>query len=103
MPVISLDKRDLQSLTGLPLRLIQERLPMLGCAIERETPEALEVEFSPDRPDLFSVEGAARALRTFLGRQRGLRRYAVKSSGARLVADPSVRKVRPTVAPTCAG
>lgn len=98
MPVVALDKKDLQALSGLPLKLIQERLPMLGCNIERETPEALEVEFFPDRPDLFSVEGAARALRTFLGKERGLRRYAVKPSGARLVADSSVRKVRPAVA-----
>ncbi|MEM3086888.1 MAG: phenylalanine--tRNA ligase subunit beta [Halobacteria archaeon] len=98
MPVVALDKTDLRTLTGLPLKLVRERLPMLGCTIERETHDALEVEFFPDRPDLFSVEGAARALRTFLGKERGLRKYAVKPSGARLVADTSVRKVRPAVA-----
>lgn len=98
MPVVSLDKKDLQSLTRLPLKLIEERLPMLGCNIERSTPEALEVEFFPDRPDLFSVEGAARALRAFLGRERGLRRYPVKPSGARMAVEPSVQAVRPRVA-----
>ncbi len=98
MPVVSLGKKDLQSLSGLPLKLIEERLPMLGCNIERATPDTLEVEFFPDRPDLFSVEGAARALRTFLGRERGLRRYEVRPSGARLAVEPPVRPVRPAVA-----
>jgi phenylalanyl-tRNA synthetase beta chain len=54
-------------------------------------------EFFPDRPDLYSVEGIARAMRAFLGFEPGLRSYAVGESDVDLHVDPSVNEVRPFI------
>ncbi|MBI4361975.1 MAG: phenylalanine--tRNA ligase subunit beta [Euryarchaeota archaeon] len=98
MPVVSLPFRDLEALTGVSARRVLERLPMLGCDVERLARDHADVEFFPDRPDLFSVEGVARAMRGFLGREGGLRRYPVEPSGARIRVERSVRGVRPVIA-----
>ncbi|MEM2899241.1 MAG: hypothetical protein QXT63_00460, partial [Thermoplasmata archaeon] len=81
MPVITVDYEDLIKLmsqgTGFsidekelirryPMESIVEKVPRLGgdAAIKEGK---LELEFFPNRPDLFSVEGVARSLRNFLG------------------------------------
>ena len=97
MPVVSFEYDDLITLLGrrVPKTKIAERLPMLGCSIEQANAQ-WDVEFFPDRVDCFSVEGVARALRSFLGYAPGLRRYPVKRSDVRLIVEPV--DIRPYVA-----
>ncbi len=99
MPVISVDIEDLEHLLGFepPHELLIERIPLMGADIERDDGETLQIEFFPDRPDLYSVEGIARALRAFLGHDPGLRQYDVTPSGFSLVVDESVLPVRPDI------
>ena len=40
---------------------------MIGSEVERLEEDHADVEFFPNRPDLFSVEGVARVMRGFLG------------------------------------
>jgi len=99
MPVVTFAYDDLVGLLGrqVPVETLLERIPQLGADIhsyDRDTRE-LSIEFFPDRPDLYCVEGAARALRTFLGLEKGLRRYEVAGSDVTLNIDPSVLPVRP--------
>ncbi|MEW5747161.1 MAG: phenylalanine--tRNA ligase subunit beta [Candidatus Thermoplasmatota archaeon] len=101
MPVINFSYSDLCGLVGydVPKAVLMERLPMIGadprCA--DEATDEMSFEFFPDRPDLYSVEGVARALRAFLGREPGLRSYAVAPSDVELRVDPSVEGVRPHI------
>ena len=67
MAIISLSYRYLERLTGTDRETILKRLPMIGSEVERLEEDHADVEFFPNRPDLFSVEGAARAMRGFLG------------------------------------
>ncbi len=101
MPVITFGYRDLISLIGreISVEVLLERIPMIGADFHHYDPEKEEIamEFFPDRPDLYSVEGVARALRAFLGYEEGLRRYMVGESGVVLRRDPSVSEVRPFV------
>ncbi|MBI0583869.1 MAG: phenylalanine--tRNA ligase subunit beta [Methanomassiliicoccus sp.] len=99
MPVVTFDYDDLIGLLGreVPLDVLMDRIPQIGADIhsfDRETNE-LSIEFFPDRPDLYSVEGAARSLRTFLGFESGIRRYEVTPSDVVLNLDESIRDVRP--------
>jgi phenylalanyl-tRNA synthetase beta chain len=101
MPVINFDYSDLVGLMGreMPMEELLERIPMMGADLHdcnKETGE-IAMEFFPSRPDLFSVEGIARALRAFTGMQTGLRRYEVEESGITLTRDASVEGVRPHV------
>jgi phenylalanyl-tRNA synthetase beta chain len=97
MPVITMNWEELEKLVGANRALILERLPMLGCDIERYDNETISVEFFPNRPDLYSIEGVARALRGFLGIETGIRRYEVREGGWKIFVDRSVLQVRPRI------
>lgn len=97
MPVIRLYYDDLEELTGVSIERIKARLPLLCADVERLEAEYMDVEFFPNRPDLFSVEGVARTLRQFLDLTPGLARYPVSGSGITMAVDPSVLPVRPYV------
>lgn len=101
MPVINFHYQDLCRLIGeeIPKETLTERIPMLGADMQDTTDgDEMSVEFFPSRPDLFSVEGVARALRAFLGIEKGLKSYEVEESGLTLRVDPSVKRVRPEIA-----
>jgi len=101
MPVINFSYSDLCELMGreIPRQVLRERLPMIGAELESAEEDSDEVsfEFFPDRPDLYSVEGIARALRAFLELEPGLRSYHVGDSDVDLTVDPSVKEVRPYI------
>ncbi len=98
MPVVTLYWDELERLVGVDRKTILGRLPMLGCDIERVAEDHLDVEFFPNRPDLYSVEGVARALRGFLDIERGYKHYEVKEGNWKILVDPSVFSVRPKIA-----
>ena len=97
MPVITMKWEELEKLVGANRTLILERLPMLGCDIERYDNETISVEFFPNRPDLYSIEGVSRALRGFLGIETGIRRYEVREERWKIFVDRSVLQVRPRI------
>jgi phenylalanyl-tRNA synthetase beta chain len=95
MAIISLPYRYLEELTGTDKETILKRVPMLGSDIERIETDHADVEFFPNRPDLFSVEGVARAMRGFLGIETGLVEYTVKPSGYTFTVDKNLSSIRP--------
>ncbi len=99
MPVITFSYRDLLSLLGkdVPAQELIATIPMMGADFHHydELADEIGIEFFPDRPDLYSVEGVARSLRTFLGFERGMKVYPVEKSGISMRVDPSVKDVRP--------
>ncbi len=97
MPVITLIWKELEALVGAKREEILKRLPMLGCDIERSDEEILAVEFFPNRPDLYSIEGVARALRGFLGIESGLKEYRTRNGNWKIFVDKSVLSVRPRI------
>ena len=98
MPVITLYWDELERLVGADRETILKRLPMLGCDIERVEEDHIDVEFFPNRPDLYSVEGVVRALKGFLDIELGYKHYEVKHGDWRIYVDPSVLAVRPKIA-----
>jgi phenylalanyl-tRNA synthetase beta chain len=99
MPVISFSYSDFAGLLGQDIGIgaLAERAPMLGCDVNRIEGDEVELEFFPNRPDLYSVEGIARAMRAFLGIRPGMPRYEVNDSNVDLEIDESVAPVRPFV------
>jgi len=74
-------------------------IPMMGADlhdVDEKTGE-ISMEFFPDRPDLFSVEGISRALRSFIGVESGIKLYQVEDSGMTITNEPSTGSVRPFV------
>jgi len=99
MAVISMSYRDLSNLIGQDLS--QEELlailPMIGSDIDSVDGDAMNIEFFPNRPDLYSVEGVARAMRNFIGKDKGLKNYDVKPGEVVLKVEESVNEVRPFI------
>ncbi len=97
MPVIRVSKPDLERLVGRVLsnEEIMDLLPRVKCEVEVISEDGvIEYEATHDRPDLFSVEGLARALRGLLGLE--MHRYSFVDEGYKAYAK-SIPK-RPWVA-----
>jgi len=97
MPVITLYWDELEKLVGVDKKIILDRLPMLGCDIERIENDHIDVEFFPNRPDLYSIEGVARALRGFLGVEMGIKTYSVSKAEWKIIVEEDVIPIRPRI------
>lgn len=100
MPVLPVDYEELVRLIGrrVPRDELVERVPMMGGAYDGSSEDGkLLFEFFPNRPDLLSVEGLARACRAFFDVRPGLQSYAVEPGGESVTVDPSVLQVRPVL------
>ena len=95
MPVISVPYAYLEELVGSDKDTILSRIPMFGADIERIEEDHADIEFFANRPDLFSTEGVARAMRGFLGIETGLPAYTVTPSGMSFTIDPRLSGIRP--------
>lgn len=87
MAIVEFSLDDLEKLLGRKLsqKDLTELIPMMGCPFEKQEQGKVYYEIFPNRPDLLSPEGFARALRTFLGIRKGLSQYKAKPSGIKLV------------------
>jgi phenylalanyl-tRNA synthetase beta chain len=99
MPIVTFDYNDFIELLGYKIskKELIEKLPMIGADFDKVEDDEISIEFFPNRPDLASVEGIARASRAFFGFETGLKKYRVEKSNIALNVDPSVNKVRPYV------
>ncbi len=92
MPTVTLNKTVFEKLVGkkLPLEELKERISYLGTDLEGIEGDEIHVEIFPNRPDLLSEQGFARAFASFIGTKTGLQKYTVKKSGLQVIVDPSV-------------
>jgi phenylalanyl-tRNA synthetase beta chain len=97
MAVITLPYKYLERLTRTDKKTILDKIALIGSDVERTEEDHADVEFFPDRPDLFSPEGVARAMRGYLGIETGLPLYPVKPSGIKFTVDPRLANIRPVL------
>ncbi len=99
MAVVSFDIEELEELTGKKLKkkVLKNKVTMMGCDFEGFENGEVSYEVFPDRPDMLSAEGFARALRYFLGKDEGLRVYETEESDIEVEKEKSVDSVRPYI------
>ena len=99
MPVIEVKIEDLNKFIGreMSIQYLEEKLPMLGCAWEGKTEDSFSIQVDPNRPDMLSIEGLARAFSSFLGLKTGLRPYQAKESDYRVRIEERVSPIRPII------
>ncbi|MFH1786589.1 MAG: phenylalanine--tRNA ligase subunit beta [archaeon] len=97
MAVLEYGRKDLEKLVGKKLtdKDIQDVLPLLGTPVEHLTPDLLTVEIFPNRPDMLSIEGFARAVAGFLNVETGPVQYKIPKGNVEVTVDKSVKDVRP--------
>ena len=99
MTIVSIDFDDLNSLLKNEIEKTDfiSKIQLIGAEVEREEGNHIDIEFFPDRPDLFSVEGVARAVNSFYEYEPGFKNYKIKNSEVKMKVEKSVRDVRPYV------
>lgn len=73
---------------------LKERIPMIGVDMENIDEEKIIVEIFPNRPDMLSVDGFARALKNFLNLSKEIKHYYVNDSNFEIYVDKSVENIR---------
>ncbi len=90
---------DLLSLIGkkLSLKELEDKLFLIKAEVEKIEGNIIEIEVNPDRQDMLSTEGIARAVRSFLGLDVGLKKYPIKKSGKKIMVESGLSKIRPFI------
>ncbi|MBW3011122.1 phenylalanine--tRNA ligase subunit beta [Candidatus Woesearchaeota archaeon] len=97
MPTVTLNKNVFEKLVGKKLALdkLKDRISMLGTDLEKIKGNEIIVEVFPNRPDMLSEQGFARAFSSFIGVKTGLRKYNVKKGNYEVIIDKSAKSIRP--------
>ncbi|RMF07121.1 phenylalanine--tRNA ligase subunit beta [Candidatus Woesearchaeota archaeon] len=100
MPTVKLNRKVFEKLVGrkLPEQELKHKISMLGTDLESVDKDEINVEVFPNRPDMLSEQGFARAFSAFIGEKPGIRKYEIKKSNAQVIIDKSVSEVRPYTA-----
>jgi len=99
MPTVEFSTPELLGLVGkkMPLEDLEYKAAMLGTDPECVDAEKTVIEVFPNRPDMLSIEGFARALKSFIGVGGGYKGYKVASPATNMSLDESVNDVRPYI------
>ena len=97
MASVCFSKNELEALLGKGIKQseLESILPSMGLPVEGVEGDLIHVDVTPNRPDLLSIEGIARAFSTFIGGRP--KHYSAKDSGIKLHIDDSVLPVRPFI------
>ena len=76
---------------------MQAQIALFGTTVEDLTETELEIDVTPNRPDLLSYHGYKRSFLAFLGKKTGLKTYKVNApeKDYEVKVDSSVKDVRP--------
>ncbi len=76
---------------------IEEKINLFGTPIDSLTSEEIEIEISPNRPDLLSLYNYLRAFKAFIGKEKGLKKYKINKpeKNYKIIVDKSVKEIRP--------
>ena len=97
MPVVSIDIPRFVKMTGTGRETILKRLPYIGLDIESVSRDRVRVEYSPNRPDLGTDFGIARALGGLLGKEVGMPVFRTTPTGISVSVDGHLATVRPYI------
>ncbi|MGB9748222.1 MAG: phenylalanine--tRNA ligase subunit beta [Candidatus Woesearchaeota archaeon] len=99
MPTVNFEKKEVLKLLGKKIsdQILAENISYLGTDLKSMNDEEIIVEIFPNRPDMLSIEGFARALSAFMNIKPGLRKYKVKPSNKRVKVEQSVKNIRPYI------
>ncbi len=89
MPTLSYNKKDLISLIGKKMsdKELEEVINLIKPSVEEVRDNEIIVEQCADRPDLFGIEGLARAVRSYLGIETGIKKYFLESPRLSITAE----------------
>ncbi len=97
MPVITVSMDELSRLSNTEPEDLLHLLPKMAVEVDNKKGDELWLEVYPDRCDMLSVEGIARAIRGYKNMETGVPTYEVKGSDVVTEVELSVQEVRPYI------
>lgn len=104
MPTIDINYSDLQCLLKVELNGDMDKLDDILSYVKAEVKGfdekegAVTIEFKDtNRPDLWSIEGLSRALRGYLGQEKGVKTYRIGKSAVEVNVDVKIYGIRPYI------
>ncbi len=102
MPTITLNHsmmKRIQELNGAVYdgQILTDLLPDIGCPVESNNGDEIEIEVFPDRPDLLSHETMAKAIRAFIGVGSPENKVEVSKGDFCIEVDQSLGGIRPII------
>ena len=99
MPVINIVFEDLNRMldSSISIEDFAKFIPEIGADPDEINEKEAHVEFFPDRPDLLSTEGVARALRAYTEQKLGIVEFSTKPAQTHILVSPEVSEIRPVV------
>ncbi|MCL2134295.1 MAG: phenylalanine--tRNA ligase subunit beta [Candidatus Bathyarchaeota archaeon] len=105
MPTIDIDYKELQQLLNINFNGNMEKLDDVLAYVKAEVKsynkhdETVNIEFKDtNRPDLWCVEGLARALQGYIGHKTGLKQYCIAKSDVEVFVSKELYDIRPYIA-----
>jgi len=94
--IVTVDKKELMKLIGekLSVKKLEDTLFLMKAEVERVEGNEIQIEVNPDRQDMLSAEGIARAVRAFLEIKPGLKEFPVVKSGKKIIVGKGLEKIR---------
>jgi phenylalanyl-tRNA synthetase beta chain len=104
MPTIDVNYKEFQHLLGIQLDGNMEKLDDILSYVKAEVKGfdekegAVNIEMKDTaRSDLWSVEGLTRALRGYIGKEKGIKNYTVNKSAIKVEVDKELYTIRPYI------
>lgn len=100
MASVKFNKNLFEKEIGKLTNEMQEKIALFGTTVESLTDTELELDVTPDRPDVLSYQGFKRSFLAFLGKKTGLKEYVLEKplENYEVKIDSSVKDVRPFTA-----
>ncbi|MBI2079584.1 phenylalanine--tRNA ligase subunit beta [Candidatus Micrarchaeota archaeon] len=95
MAVVEIPYNEFRKFVNLPKERLVEVLNELGAPAEEREDGLIVAEITPNRPDWFFITGLARSVLSYIGKKKGLQKYATEKSKYVVIVDKSVEKIRP--------
>jgi phenylalanyl-tRNA synthetase beta chain len=96
MPIVEFYLKDLQKLLKkkITIKELEEAVLFVKGEVEAVEGDIIKLDIKDtNRPDIWSIEGIARELRSHLGKG-GLQKYKMRKSGIKMIVDKKVERVR---------
>ncbi len=76
---------------------LETKISLFGTPVENVSEEEIEIDVTPNRPDLLSYQGFKRSILAFLEKRKGLKKYKIyePEKDYKVIIDSSVKDVRP--------
>jgi len=96
MATVKIPKKEIEKYAKITPELL-EKMNLMGIPIEAIHENEIEFEVMPNRPDALSIQGYLRALKAYIGKEPGLKKYKIlpPEKNYKVNVDSSVKDIRP--------